>query len=521
MSKAGEMTVSPLAPADLTRDMAIAGALALLDKKGIDRLTPRKLAAWLGVDPAAVRHHFRRRGDLLEGVAAALTRDVQTGARADQGWEDHLRQRAKAAYAMMSSRRHGALLVSRTTAAARARERDHSCIAALINAGFGESAARAALLLVDRFTLGWAIAEQTAGPSAGSPEPPFADQLELLMRGLASGGVIQPAGPPPEQYRIFQNRLWVLLRIVRESADIAYSRTMHLAELDRRILLLLKAHGGLNVAEISASTGADKAQVSRAVKRVEVLALVERATVRSALRLSAKGGQLTERMMRQAELRNSELTFGITEAQLVDFFAVLESLTARAALLYEQEHALAAGRQEGGAAPASSYGTIVVERERILPPLTTLCSYAMRSGALTFKRLTGLSNFEAWVLSEIASDPPLGWTRLTEILDRDHSQAGRTITRLIELDLITRSGGPGRRNGAFSPTSEGKRLHGLINYAAVERSEFLLEGIAAPHLSNFLACFATIMRNAEAQLERERAVEEMQRDGAGLDETRA
>lgn len=513
MSKAREIAVSPPMSVDLTRDMAIAGALALLDKKGIDRLTPRKLAAWLGVDPAVIRYHFRRRGDLLEGVAATLTHGVETRARADQGWEDHLRQRANAAYAMMSSRRHGALLVSRTTAAARARERDHSCIAALINAGFGESAARAALLLVDRFTLGWAIAEQTASPSAGTPEPPFSDQLELLMRGLASGGVIQPAEPPPEQYRVFQHRLWLLLRIVRESADIAYSRTMALAELDRRILLLLKAHGGLNVAEISASTGADKAQVSRAVKRVEEMALVERASVRSALRLSAKGGQLTERMMRQAELRNSELTFGITEAQLVDFFAVLESLTARAALLYEQERKLAAGRQDASDVPDSPYGAMVVERERILPPLTTLCSYTMRSGALTFKRLTGLSNFESWVLSEIASDPPLDWARLTEILDRDHSQAGRTIRRLIELGLIARSGAPGRRNGSFSPTDEGKRLYGLINYSAVERSEFILQGVAASQLSNFLACFATIMRNAEAQLEREQAVEEMERGG--------
>ena len=39
----------------------------------------------------------------------------------------------------------------------------------------------------------------------------------------------------------------------------------------------------------------------------------------------------------------------------------------------------------------------------------TLSSYFSRSGALAFKRLTGLSTFEAFVLSEIGMDPPIDW----------------------------------------------------------------------------------------------------------------
>jgi DNA-binding MarR family transcriptional regulator len=152
---------------------------------------------------------------------------------------------------------------------------------------------------------------------------------------------------------------------------------------------------------------------------------------------------------------------------------------------------------------------MVVERSRILPPLITLATYLQRSGAPAFKRLTGLSSFEAWVLTEIGKDPPLDWGRLVRALERDHSQAGRTVRHLSERGLIERHGRPGRRNGSFSPTPEGMRLFTLISGAGQQRSEFLLQDIPAPQLSRFLAWCDVIMRNAEAQLEREHAVEEI------------
>ena len=125
------------------------------------------------------------------------------------------------------------------------------------------------------------------------------------------------------------------------------------------------------------------------------------------------------------------------------------------------------------------------DRTRIISPLMTLSSYFSRSGSLTFKRLTHLSNFEAWVLNEVAMDPPIEWNRLVAQLDRDHSQAGRTIKALIRRGLVEREGGPGRRNGRFSPTASGRELYDIIQEASRQRSAFLLAPLSRQDRDQF------------------------------------
>jgi DNA-binding MarR family transcriptional regulator len=195
----------------------------------------------------------------------------------------------------------------------------------------------------------------------------------------------------------------------------------------------------------------------------------------------------------------------------------MQILLDRAVSLYELERDLASrigtGDGEGewrrGPDARRAGEPIAIDRSRIVSPLLTLSSYFSRSGALAFKRTTGLSNFEAWVLSEIGYDPPTDWPRLVKALERDHSQAGRTVNHLIERGLVKREGKPGRRHGRFSPTEKGQRLYDVITETSIERSEFLMEPIPGARLKTFLATFDKIRRNAAAQLERERAFEEL------------
>ena len=76
--------------------------------------------------------------------------------------------------------------------------------------------------------------------------------------------------------------------------------------------------------------------------------------------------------------------------------------------------------------------------------------------------------------------------------------------------LVKREGKPGRRHGRFSPTEKGQRLYDIISDMGVERSEFLMESIPDDRLQIFLATFDKIRRNASAQLDRERAFEELE-----------
>lgn len=350
----------------------------------------------------------------------------------------------------------------------------------------------------------------------------FAARLELILNGIESALAASPgmdfdsADAPPH---MIQSELWQLLRKVRESADLAYAREQYLIELDRRILFLLQDRGPKVPADVSSAVGVDKAQVSRSVKRLLELGLIEREQIRAPLHLTRDGQRLAKRLMRMAELRNRELTMDVSDEELSAFYDTIEQLLDQAIALYDEERRLAGGgaatRQSVSVAQNDGEGRLVesveIDRSRVIAPLMTLSAYFSRSGSLAFKRLTGLSRFEAFVLSEIGIDPPVDWNTLVSSLSRDHSQAGRTVTSLVERGLVVREGQPGRRHGRFRPSAEGARLHRVIHEAGRERSEFLLAPLAGEQRARFLTTFDKIRRNASAQLERERAFAEIYR----------
>ena len=368
-----------------------------------------------------------------------------------------------------------------------------------------------ALKIVEAYALG-------ARGANGAAEPPaeFANRLDLILNGIEAS-LAPPAvsdSAAEAKPHMIQSELWQVLRKVRESADLCYSREQYLIELDRRILFLLHDRGALVPADISNAVGVDKAQVSRSVKRLLELRLVEREQIRAPLRLTRDGERLGKRLNRLAELRNRELTIDISEDELTAFFDTIEILLDRAMALYEQERELAGGKAADAAGKpfeGKPGERVAIDRSRIVAPLMTLSAYFSRSGALAFKRLTSLSTFEAFVLSEIGMSPPIDWANLVAALARDHSQAGRTVTALMQRGLVEREGRPGRRHGRFYPSEKGARLFDVIHEAGRQRSAFLLAPLAPEQRARFLATFDKVRRNAASQLERERAFAEIDR----------
>jgi predicted transcriptional regulator len=495
----------------------IAAALGLLDEQGLTGLTMPALAGRVGRAVSEITTHFSSLDALRAAMAEAMAAAVVSGDQSGDGWREMLQARATDARQAMLSRRDGGFLFSMLMVLPGPIAVDP--VARLCEAGFSPFDARAAVQLVDRFVCGWAIAEQAHPALAGDESAPdFEGQLETLLAGIA---VTRAWGAPGAKHRVFQGRLWVFLRNARDSANIAFARADHINELDRRILLLLQSQGGMTLAAVSMANGVDKAQVSRAIKRLSQVGLVQRTGIRSPLKLSASGRHLADRLVRLAELRNRELTFGIADDQLEDLFGVIDILLARAIALYDRERKLATAVQGKDAEidfpdhaehDLEPDGRVAADRSRILPPFIALCSYMMRGGSLGYKRKTGLSNFDTWVLVEVCRDPPVSWPQLVLALYRDQSQAGRTVNRLIEIGLVERSGKPGRRHGFFGPTPEGERVAAIINGMAARRSEFLFQGIPSPQLNNFMTAFDVLSRNAEVQLAREKAMQEMDRE---------
>lgn len=377
-----------------------------------------------------------------------------------------------------------------------------------------------ALELVETYTLGALARARRSGALPAEPPVDFTARLGLILKSLQPPPVHGAEDGKPTAPIIFQSELWQFLHKTRESAELSYARELDLVELDRRILFLLRTKGPLVPAELSSSVGVDKAQVSRSVKRLLELRMVERDQIRSPVTLTRKGESQADRLLRLADLRNRELTFDISDEDLTDFFAAIELLLDRSVALYEQERARGSAHERGDPDAEEltqpvrrSNEPVLIDRARIVSPLLTLSAYFGRSGALMFKRRTGLSQFEAWVLNEIGMRAPIDWSTLTAQLQRDHSQAGRTVRALLDKGLIAREGRPGRRHGRFSPTAEGWRLYDIIQETSVERSSFLMAPLAEDDRRRFLGTFDKLRRNAVAQLERERAFEELDRAG--------
>jgi DNA-binding MarR family transcriptional regulator len=388
-----------------------------------------------------------------------------------------------------------------------------------LRGALGEAAPEA-VRMVEAYALG-SHARRGGRFGEDGPGPDFVASLDMMLNGVEQAAQdlapVEPESGRPAQ--VIQSELWQLLRKMRESAELSYARDGELIELDRRILFILHNAGPLVPADISGAVGVDKAQVSRSVKRLLEMALLERAQIRAPLRLTREGEVLARRMLRLAELRNRELTFDVSDEELAEFFRTVEALLDRAVVLYEQERDLAhsVGRPgdlpgPGKSAERRAGEAIVIDRTRIISPLMTLSAYFSRSGALAFKRLTGLSTFEAFVLSEIGVAPPVEWGTLVAALNRDHSQAGRTIKALMDRGLVEREGRPGRRHGRFYPSAQGAELFAVIHQAGRERSAYLMEPMGDDQRLRFMRTFNKIRRNAEAQLQRERAFAELDRD---------
>jgi hypothetical protein len=79
------------------------------------------------------------------------------------------------------------------------------------------------------------------------------------------------------------------------------------------------------------------------------------------------------------------------------------------------------------------------------------------------------------------------------------------------MGLVERHGPPERRHGSFVPTEEGARLHSLLEHAGRQRSEFLVQNLSSEQLDTFFIVFDIIAHNADAQLNRERALDEVER----------
>lgn len=177
----------------LTREVLVREALALLDAEGLDALTMRSLAKRLGVVPNALYRHVKDKDDLLDGVMDAAVASVPIP-DPDLDWSDGLTALAHNIRSTMLE--HPAitgLVVNRPNLGSAAIGIGEYAFGVLLAAGFRPADADRALNVVLVWTLGFVALEV---PRMGEPHVTKAEldkAYELLpVDVLPHTAVVQP-----------------------------------------------------------------------------------------------------------------------------------------------------------------------------------------------------------------------------------------------------------------------------------------------------------------------------------------
>ena len=183
----------------LSRERVVRAALALIDERGLDQLTMRRLGAELGVEAMSLYKHVEGKEAILDGVRELLLSEFAAALPADDAdgdWQAHLGRFAHAYRALGRAHPEAFGLLARGAERAYLAGGDitESAIRRLLAAGFDRDTAIRALRTVVRYVLGTALVDQAADDA---PAPVPAEDLDAitarrpltgdLMRSLESG----------------------------------------------------------------------------------------------------------------------------------------------------------------------------------------------------------------------------------------------------------------------------------------------------------------------------------------------
>jgi TetR/AcrR family transcriptional regulator, tetracycline repressor protein len=181
---AGAVTAAEVRP-PLDRAAIVEAALRLLDEFGLDQLSTRRLAAELGVKGPSLYWHFKNMAALHDLMADRLLTDALPSPEAFDDWKTWLTEGARAYRLAALSHRDGArILAAARPTEARRTNRFAPNIARLQAEGFSERDAWGAFMVLARYAMGFALAEQAGRGATENSTATFEMGLAAMVDGL-------------------------------------------------------------------------------------------------------------------------------------------------------------------------------------------------------------------------------------------------------------------------------------------------------------------------------------------------
>jgi TetR/AcrR family tetracycline transcriptional repressor len=174
-------------PMALDRGEIVKAALALLDEAGFEAVSTRALAARLGVRGPSLYWHFKSMRELFDHMAEAMLEETLPShdrSISPGDWRTWLAQGARGVRQAALSRRDGARILAGAKLSGTGKLNFPRMIARLEADGFNQADARAALMALGRYALGWVLDEQIARGATVATEADFEFGLQAMLTGL-------------------------------------------------------------------------------------------------------------------------------------------------------------------------------------------------------------------------------------------------------------------------------------------------------------------------------------------------
>ncbi|WP_281412194.1 TetR/AcrR family transcriptional regulator C-terminal domain-containing protein [Miltoncostaea marina] len=184
----------------LSAGRIVRAAMDLIDERGLEALTMRRLGAELGVEAMSLYKHVRGKEAILDGVRELLLAELAaSGPAAGRDWREALLRFARAYRALARAHPGSFALLAAAPERAYVAGSDvaEAAIARLLEGGFERAAAIRALRTVIRYVIGASMVERAAGDEAA---PVGADELAALStaRPLV-GELVGSLGTPGDE----------------------------------------------------------------------------------------------------------------------------------------------------------------------------------------------------------------------------------------------------------------------------------------------------------------------------------
>lgn len=145
----------------LTRERAVAAAIALADRAGIDALSMRSLAKALGVEAMSLYHHVANKDEILDGMVDAVYAEFATPV-VGAPWRAEMERRAWSVREVVNRHRWAILLLGSRRNPGTGTLRHHDAvIGCLRKDGFSLLATAHAFAVIDAYLYGFLIQELT------------------------------------------------------------------------------------------------------------------------------------------------------------------------------------------------------------------------------------------------------------------------------------------------------------------------------------------------------------------------